>query len=158
MRGMIVTRRATVGDVPGMQGVRHAVWENRLVNSIISDDEVIEAIEESGRGWVAIDEHTVVGFVIAKQEDASIWALFVDPHHEGLGIGSGLLDRAVEWLFASGHDHITLSTDPGTRAERFYRERGWRKIGARDNGEVVLRLSRSARLDEGSTETVHDSN
>jgi len=33
----------------------------------------------------------------------------------------------------------TLSTDPGTRAERFYRENGWEETGRQDNGEIIFR-------------------
>ena len=54
-------RQATRADVPGMQRVRHAVKENRLVSRVIADDEVIDAIERSGRGWVVEDGGEVGG-------------------------------------------------------------------------------------------------
>lgn len=58
----------------------------------------------------------------------------------GRGIGHQLLDAAVNWLWSRGVDRITLGTDPGTRAEKFYRDRGWRAAGTRDNGEILFEL------------------
>jgi len=45
-------RVAGRGDVRGIQRVRHAVRENRLVSRVIGDDEVIDHVERLGRGWV----------------------------------------------------------------------------------------------------------
>jgi GNAT superfamily N-acetyltransferase len=38
----------------------------------------------------------------------NIWALFVAPGFEGQGIGRGLLDVMVTWLFAQGRDPVWL--------------------------------------------------
>ena len=133
-----------------MQRVRHAVRENRLENRVIADPEVIEAIELTGRGWVAERGGQVVGFSIAREDNASIWALFVDPDHESAGLGSRLLAAAVDWLFSKGHDRLHLSTDPGTRADAFYRGKGWIPAGNKPNGEVVFELSRERLSGSGS--------
>ena len=128
-------RQATRADVPGMQRVRHAVKENRLVSRVIADDEVIDAIERSGRGWVVEDEGEVVAFAICNAVDGSIWALFVDPPHEGRGYGRRLHDVMVEWLHSRGLARLWLTTDPGTRAQRFYERAGWVDRGLQANGE-----------------------
>ena len=128
-------RQATRADVPGMQRVRHAVKENRLVSRVIPDDEVIDAIERSGRGWVVEDGGEVVAFAICNAVDGSIWALFVDPPHEGRGFGRRLHDVMVEWLHSRGLARLWLTTDPGTRAQRFYERAGWVDRGLQANGE-----------------------
>ena len=128
-------RLAARADVPGMQRVRHAVKENRLVSRVISDDEVIDAIERSGRGWVVEDGGEVVAFAIGNVVDGSIWALFVDPSHEGRGLGRRLHDVMVEWLHSRGLARLWLTTDPGTRAQRFYERAGWVDRGLQANGE-----------------------
>ena len=129
-------RQAARADVPGIQRVRHAVKENRLVSRVISDDEVIDAIERNGRGWVVEDEGEVVAFAIGNAVDGSIWALFVDPPHEGRGYGRRLHDVMVEWLHSRGLARLWLTTDPGTRAQRFYERAGWVSRGLQANGEL----------------------
>ena len=42
----------------------------------------------------------------------------------------------VDWFFAAGADRIWLTTDPGTRAEAFYRAAGWRFVGLEESGEA----------------------
>ena len=130
-------RQATRADVPGMQRVRHAVKENRLVSRVIPDDEVIDAIERSGRGWVVEDGGEVVAFAICNAVDGSIWALFVDPPHEGRGYGRRLHDVMVEWLHSRGLARLWLTTDPGTRAQRLYVRAGWVDRGLQANGEQL---------------------
>jgi GNAT superfamily N-acetyltransferase len=87
-------------------------------------------LEELGRGWVAEGSQKIVGFCYADKEDASIWALFVSPGHEGQGIGQSLLKTAVDWLFDMGHQTVHLSTGANTRADRFYAAEGWMRVPA----------------------------
>lgn len=129
-------RQATRADVAGIQRVRHAVQENRLVSRVIPDAEVIDAIERTGRGWVVEDQGQVLAFAIGNAVDGSIWALFVDPAHEARGLGRQLHDAMVEWLHSRGHARLWLTTDPGTRAQRFYERAGWVGQGLQANGEL----------------------
>jgi len=79
--------------------------------------------------------------VLLIKENNSIWALFVQPGFEQRGIGKALLQQAVNWLWQQGATEISLSTDPGTRAERFYRRQGWQDDGLSDGGEIYFRLT-----------------
>jgi GNAT superfamily N-acetyltransferase len=130
-------RQATRVDVPCMQRVRHAVKENRLVSRVIPDAEVIDAIERTGRGWLVEDAGQVVGFAIGNAQDGNVWALFVDPDHEASGHGRRLHDVMVAWLHSRGLERLWLTTDPGTRAQRFYERAGWVNRGMRANGELL---------------------
>ncbi len=123
-------------DVPDMQDIRMSVRENQLISMVISEDEVVEAIEVTGRGWVVEQDGKVVGFGIANRQERNIWALFFDPEHEGKGYGRQVLDEMTRWLWSVGDEPIWLSTDPGTRAESFYRKADWIKTGMMPNGEV----------------------
>jgi GNAT superfamily N-acetyltransferase len=138
LRGQL--RVAVRADVAGIQRVRHAVRENRLVSRTISDAEVIHAIERSGRGWVVEVDGEVVGFAIGNIENASVWALFVDPLHAGQGHGRALHQAMIEWMRQSGCLKLSLLTDPGTRAQRFYGRAGWRSCGLLENGELLMEL------------------
>ena len=109
-----------------MSRIRLSVTENVLSDPTRVTAQMYEDfLEKSGRGWVAETGGEIVAFCYANKLDSSIWALFVRPGHEGRGLGKSLLDRAVTWLFESGHDRVHLSTTAGTRADRFYAEQGW---------------------------------
>ena len=66
-------RQATREDAAGIWRVRYAVRENRLSRpGSITDDDLFEAIETSGRGWVVIDDGEVVGFAIGNARNGNI--------------------------------------------------------------------------------------
>lgn len=137
-------RQATHADIGAMSRIRLAVRENVLrdparVTLQMYDD----YLERRGRGWVAIVDGQIVAFCYADKTDSSIWALFVLPDYERLGLGRQLLTLAVCWLFELGHDSVTLGTTPGTRADRFYGHQGWTR-GAPGGHEVHYRLERKA--------------
>lgn len=146
-------RVAADADIPEMHRVRMAVLENRLADpSSIQPHHYGALMAGPGRAWVAgaggaeagggEASGRIVGFAVGDRERSSVWALFVEPGFEGLGIGRRLHDTMVGWLFATGADRVRLGTDPGTRAERFYRAAGWRDTGVREQGEARYELRR----------------
>ncbi len=135
-------RQATRSDLPQIQRIRAAVRENSLVSRRISDAEVIDHLERHGRGWVAESRGEIVGFSIGDARDGNIWALFVDPDREGRGAGRLLHDTMVDWLFAQGLQRLHLSTDPGTRAEGFYRRAGWTPLDLADGERQFERFAK----------------
>ena len=136
---MAILRQARREDIAGMHRVRLAVRENVLRSTVITEEHYLPAIEATGRGWVVEVDGCVVGFAIGNADTGNIWALFVDPEHEGRGHGRALHDAMVGWLFSRGLRHLWLGTDPGTRAERFYRANGWTMAGTNGKGELVFR-------------------
>lgn len=140
-------RPATRGDIPAILEIRLAVRENVLADPTKVTPEICEQyLEQLGRGWVCEIGGRVVAFSYADQARAAIWALFVRPEVEGRGIGTELLRLATEWLFGQGHDVVTLTTSPGTRAERFYLALGWQTRGTTSDGELALALPRGGPL------------
>lgn len=129
-------RQALRADVPALQRVRASVRENQLVSTIILDDDVLQAIEVTGRGWVAEVAGQVVGFAVGNAQTGNIWALFLEPAHEGQGLGRQLHDTMLTWLWSQGLQKLHLSTEPGTRAVHFYLAAGWQQAGLTPSGEV----------------------
>ena len=140
----ILVRPATRADIAGMHRVRLAVQENRLTSSAITPAHYRPAIEDTGRGWVAVEGGQVCGFAIGNRETGNIWALFVDPSVEGVGLGRRLHAAMVSWLFAEGLERLWLSTEPDTRAQRFYEQAGWQFVGRLPDGEVMYELIKPA--------------
>lgn len=139
---MTTLRRATRADVEGIFRVRHAVRENRLTTTVITHADCIAAIEDTGRGWVVEAAGEIVGFAIGNRETGNIWALFVDPEHEGRGHGTRLHDAVIAWLWSQGLSRLWLTTGAGTRAEGFYEANGWRRAGSDAHGEVRFERTR----------------
>ena len=133
-------RQATEADIPAMQRVRLAVRENALSDPTrITEADYLAALEQRGRTWVVEADGEIAGFATGYR-DGSLWALFVHPDHEGRGYGQALHSTMVQWLWSLGHTRLWLTTDPGTRAERFYLSRGWRPCGIVPGGEMRLEL------------------
>ena len=137
-----ILRQALRSDVHDITRVRLSVNENRLTSRVISDDEVIDSIEVSGRGWVVEVDGRIVAFAIGNAQTGNIWALFVEPGHEGQGHGKRLQAEMIAWLWAQGLKRLWLSTSPGTRAERFYELTGWQRQGLTSDGEVLFEQRR----------------
>ena len=126
-----------------------AVQENRLESLVLTTDDYAAAIESPGRGWVIEDDDMIVAFAVGNAETGNIWALFVDPGHDHRGHGRRLHDTMVEWLEAQGIQRLWLTTEPGTRAERFYVAAGWRPVRRTSSGEILFERIRNAG--DGST-------
>lgn len=141
MNHLLNFRAATETDIPAMSEIRLAVTENALSDpgklppAIYSD-----YLERLGKGWVCECDGRIAGFSYAAKADSSIWALFVRPGYEGLGIGKALLGLAVDYLFSLGNDKVVLSTTAHTRADKFYAASGWQRGEMKDAVEVYYCL------------------
>ena len=138
----VVLREARAADIPQMHRIRLAVRENRLTSNAITEANYLPAIGQWGRGWVVERDGMIVGFAVGNIETGNIWALFVDPDEEGRGHGQRLHDAMVSGLWANGFDRLWLTTQPGTRAQRFYEDAGWICTGEAERGEVRYELAR----------------
>src|SRR5688572_5728020 len=136
----MTVREASLADIPAMHRVRLAVRENTLSHPArVTDADYVEALDVAGRTLVAEADGEIVAFATGHR-NGSVWALFVHPDHEGRGYGTALLGTMVEWVWDLGHTQLPLTTQPGTRAERFYAARGWKSLGLVATGELRLEL------------------
>jgi GNAT superfamily N-acetyltransferase len=138
-------REATPFDIPEIQRVRNSVKENVLSDpGLVTDADCEDFISRRGKGWVCEMNEKIVGFAIADLQDNNIWALFVEPGHEKLGIGKELQRLMLDWYFSNTEKPVWLGTSPNTRAERFYRTAGWVESGLHGKGEIKFTMSRES--------------
>ncbi len=143
----MIFREATIADIPQIQIVRNAVKENRLSDpSVVTDDDCKIYITQKGKGWVCEIENNIVAFAIADLIDKNIWALFVRPAFESKGIGKKLHDEMLHWYFDQTKETVWLSTASNTRAEKFYRNAGWKQVGMYGKGEIKFEMSFADRV------------
>lgn len=118
-------RRVAHAEIPRLFEIRFAVTENPLIDpSRVTAADCAWFIDHSDI-WAWDEGGTIRGFSAADPRDGSIWALFVEPGHDGRGIGRVLLGAACATLERAGHGAAILTTDAGTRADGFYRRAGW---------------------------------
>ena len=135
-------REANKEDIQAIQLVRNSVKENVLSDpSLVTDAACEEYISRRGKGWVCEVDGKIIGFAIADLQDHNIWALFVDPDYEARGVGSRLHNMMMNWYFSQTTETVWLSTSPATRAEQFYRKKGWRETGLHGKGEFKFEMN-----------------
>ena len=130
-------RKASRADIPRLKEIRDTVRENKLRDPSRVPIAHYEWFIDNPGIFIWEENGKIAGFSEADPRDGSICALFMDEAYEGRGIAQALFEHACDVLRAAGYSRRWLTTDPGTRAERFYREAGWRVTGSR-NGELVF--------------------
>ena len=99
-----------------------------------------EYMTKRGKGWVCEIDKRIVGFSIVDLIDNNVWALFVHPDFEALGIGKKLHELMMDWYFDQTNNKIWLGTEPKSRAETFYRIQGWKEVGIHGKGEIKFEM------------------
>ena len=138
----MIFREATLEDIRQIQTIRNSVKENMLSDpALVTDSDCADYLTLRGKGWVCMIENRLVGFSIVDLKDKNIWALFVQPGFENIGIGKRLHGIMLEWYFNQTKETVWLGTAPGTRAEKFYRKAGWKEVGVHGKGEIKFEMS-----------------
>ncbi len=137
----MIYRDAEISDIAQIQFVRNAVKENMLSDpALVPDKDVEEYMTARGKGWVCEVDKRIVGFAIADLVENNVWALFVHPDFENMGIGKKLHQLMMDWYFVQTKEKIWLGTEPKSRAEKFYRMQGWKETGVHGKGEIKFEL------------------
>lgn len=135
---MAAIRHARTDDIPALMAIRATVRENRLDDPGKVPAAAYRDFIDRAAIWLWEADGRILGFSAADPADGSVWALFVDPDAEGRGVGRALLPKALDDLRHVGWKRARLTTEPGSRAERFYRLGGWGEAGTAQNGDLVL--------------------
>jgi GNAT superfamily N-acetyltransferase len=134
-------REAAIRDIAQIQFVRNAVKENMLSDpALVPDKDVEEYMTRRGKGWVCEIDKKIVGFSIVDLVENNVWALFVHPDFEAMGIGKKLHQVMMDWYFVQTKEKIWLGTDPNSRAYEFYKMQGWKEVGLHGKIEIKFEM------------------
>lgn len=133
-----LVRHATVADISSMHRIRKCVRENRLSRTTAINEGSYHAYIDAGSIWVAECDAEVHGFAAVDYASGSVWALFVDPHKEGTGIGRALQSAMLQHARERGFQRLSLSTEENSRAAGFYRDGGWKRMRVTSDGEAFF--------------------
>lgn len=126
----MVLREANSNDIEGMSAVRMSVKENILNNpALVTTQDYQNYLTTHGKGWLCEIDNKIVGFAIVDTVENNIWALFVKPGFDKMGIGKALHKLMLDWYFDHTDTTVWLGTAPNTRAAEFYIRQGWKDIG-----------------------------
>ena len=138
----MIYREAAISDIQQIQFVRNSVKENRLSDpALVPDKDVEEYITQRGKGWVCEIENKIAGFAVVDLIDNNVWALFIHPDYEAMGIGKNLHRIMMDWYFVQTKVTIWLGTDANSRAYKFYQMQGWQEVGVHGKGEIKFEMS-----------------
>ncbi len=138
----MIYREATVEDIDNYMIVRLAVKENILNNpALVPREDNVDYLTKYGKGWVCEIDNKIVGFSVVGLIQRNVWALFVLPEFEGKGIGRKLHDIMIDWYFTQTNETIWLGTEQKTKAETFYKKRGWSEVGLHGNDEAKFEMT-----------------
>ena len=139
-RDAIEIRPATVADAPAICRVAIRTLRETNAHDYAPDviarlvagflPERIAAFIASRPFYVALSHGTIVG--TANLDGTAARAVFVDPDHQGKGVGAGLM-AAVEKL-ARERSVATLEVQSSTTAEGFYKKLGYAAVGEKLHG------------------------
>ena len=150
---MLTIRQATAEDAGRVTEVYVASWNlgfGELMPRIVGDEARVgrwagELVGGKTSWWVAEDGGSVVGFVgIGPSRDpvdprlGELDTIAVDPPYWRSGVGTALMQTALEALAAGYPEAILWTLADYPRGQRFYEATGWRADGGeRDDGRQV---------------------
>jgi GNAT superfamily N-acetyltransferase len=128
-----VIRRATVDDAAAIASIQARGWRHAFAD-IVEPEHMPEPKQQAprfaefigggGQVYVFDQDGHVAGFVTVVDDE--LRAIYVDPPAQGAGVGTALLDAAVEALRDAGHREAFLWTfEANGLARAFYERHGW---------------------------------
>ena len=142
-------RVATQDDIDTLFHIRTSVVQNHLsVEQMaelgITPQVLADSIRDAPCAWVAEADGRPVAFAMVNLAEGEVFAMFVLPTHENLGLGRQLMAVAEAALFEH-HDKLFLITDgrDEIRANGFYQRLGWTLVGKAEDHDVRYEKSRA---------------
>lgn len=145
----VLIRTATPDDVDTLCAIRTSVVQNHLsleqmAGLGITPQVLSDTLRAAPCGWIAEVDGLAAGFSMVDLDEGEVFAMFVLPSHEKLGLGRQLMAVAEAALFER-HDRLYLVTDgrDEIRANGFYQRLGWSVVGPVDGDDVRYEKSRA---------------
>ncbi|MES0864476.1 GNAT family N-acetyltransferase [Ruegeria sp. SCPT10] len=148
-------RPAQIADAASLAALSIEVWISTYlrhgVNAFFAEFVLseftaarFEAVLEEGDDMLMVSENSdgIDGYIRLAEKrvapvdglsDLEVLTFYVQPRHHGKGIGSALLDVAIEYAREQGRNGIWLTTNSENKpAVDFYLSKGFRQVGVTD--------------------------
>ena len=134
-------RRARLEERPRISEIRFAVRENQLLDPSRVTDADYHWFSENPGIWVWEEDGHILGFSAADTRDGTIWALFIDPDHEGRGIGRALLRRPATCCARPAIAPPRSAPSPARAPTASIARPAGRRSSIDERGEQIFRLA-----------------
>ena len=150
---LFLLRQAVTSDAEGIARVRVVTWQStylglipdsflqnlNIEQSTVNWTKRLESSVQSAKTIVAEIDGTIVGYIcigVSRDLDASdvgeLYTIYVDPGHQGKGVGSALIREGIQFLKSMSFNKATLWVfDRNERAIKYYETHGWNATGKR---------------------------
>ncbi|WLH92608.1 GNAT family N-acetyltransferase [Pseudomonas sp. FP453] len=142
-------RAATQYDVESLFTLRTSVVQNHLSVEQMADlgitpQVLADSIRQAPCVWMAEVNGQPAAFSMIDLAAGEVFAMFVSPAYENLGLGRQLMAVAEAALFEH-HETLFLITDgrDEIRANGFYQRLGWTMVGSVEGDDVRYEKSRA---------------
>lgn len=106
---------------------RRESWVESLENQSSTSQTLLACLDEKVLGFMGLGPCRDESASVKKGE---IYAFYVEPEFQNLGIGKALMDAALNFLKEEGYPEVLLWTIEGNiQAQNWYESRGWRRDG-----------------------------
>lgn len=153
-----ITRPAVLSDASGIARVHIKTWQCAYRGQIPDSYLDSLSIEERAKGWkkilsklengnyalVAERQNQIVGwctFGKSRDEDVidgrgELYGIYIDPQYTGMGIGSKLMEVAMDTLQNEGYKETTLWVlETNVKTRKFYEKKGWKIEGKKKDDQ-----------------------
>lgn len=145
----VLIRAATADDVDTLCAIRTSVVQNHLSLEQMADlgitpQVLVDTLSAAPCAWIAEADGQAAGFSMVDLAEGEVFAMFVLPTYENLGLGRQLMALAEAALFEH-HDKLYLVTDgrDDIRANGFYQRLGWSVVGRVEGDDVRYEKGRA---------------
>jgi GNAT superfamily N-acetyltransferase len=136
-----VIRAATPADAAAIAAVQARAWRHAYADIVEPEDMpspdetpgVADQVAGGGELYVWDQDGRIAGFV--AMDRAELHAIYVDPPAQGAGVGTALLDAAVEAFRTTGYEEAFVWTFEANGLGRaFYERHHWELVPGRKEG------------------------
>ena len=143
-----IIRPAVLSDALGIAHIHVRTWQcaykgqipDSYLNNLSIEErasgwkKILSTVEKGNHALVAEHQNQIVGwctFGKSRDEDVvdgrvALYGIYVDPQYIGMGIGSQLMETAMDTLRNDGYKEVTLWVlDTNEKSRKFYEKRGW---------------------------------
>ena len=140
-------RKMTTSDIPSVQAIVKKTWnatyegiipseiQESFLNAAYSDASMEHRVTNSLL-LVAEVEEKAVGFAnyspVSLEGKAELGAIYIDPAHQGLGIGTALLKEGINRLEGVKEIYLNVESD-NEIGKTFYKAKGFNVVGEFDD-------------------------
>lgn len=106
---------------------RTTTWQEQLSNPEAGSQQLVAELNGKIIGWCTVGKNSDEDM---SSETGELYGIYIDPDYIGQGVGSQLMEVALNRLQKDGYEKATLWVlHSNIKTKKFYEKKGWKKEG-----------------------------